>query len=98
MVQFHVDSERVLATASAVSALSTRLSADTAAMLSQLESVDGAWSGAAARAFSDTVAQWRSTQQMLEQSLTSIHQALAAAGQQYADVEAANLRMFSAGR
>ena len=95
VTSFHVDSALVESTAQTVSSLAARLSADTASMLAQLEGVQQAWSGGAAQAFANTVAQWRATQQQVESSLVSIHEALAAAARQYAEVEAANLRMFS---
>ena len=95
MSAFHVDAEQVSQTAHAAMATASRISADTAGLLSQLTGLQSSWSGAAAAAFQDTLNQWRSTQQLVEQSLSNIQQALAAAAAQYADVEQANARLFS---
>jgi hypothetical protein len=37
---------------------------------------------------------WKATQQRVEESLAGINHALSQAGQQYADIEAANARLF----
>lgn len=94
MSAFHVDAEAVLQTATAASATASRISADTAGLLSQLSGLQATWTGAAAIAFQDTLSQWRATQQLVETSLAGIQQALAAAATQYVEVEQANLRMF----
>ena len=49
----------------------------------------------AAAAFQSLASEWRSTQQLVEENLAAINQALGAAGQQYADIEATNTRMFA---
>ena len=94
MSSFHVDSDVVVATAQSASATADRISSDTAALLAQLTGLSSSWSGSAALAFQDTLTQGRSTQQVVESSLASIHRALALAGNHYADVEAHNARMF----
>lgn len=95
MSAFHVDAEQVMSIAGTATATAARISADTAGLLAQLTGLQSSWNGAAATAFQDTVNQWRTTQQLVEQSLASIHQALGAAAQQYVDVEQANLRLFA---
>lgn len=95
MSAFQVDAEQVQQTATAAMATASRISADTAGLLAQLTGLQSSWSGSAALAFQDTLNQWRATQQVVEQSLASIQQALAAAASQYAEVEQANLRLFS---
>ncbi len=72
-----------------------RISGEASSLLGQLVGLEGSWSGAAASAFQSVVADWRSTQQRLDSSLGTIGQALAAAGQQYAEAETANLRLFA---
>lgn len=94
MSAFHVDAEQVSQTAHVALATAGRISADTAGLLTQLTGLQSSWSGAAAAAFQDTLSQWRSTQQIVEQSLANIQHALAAAASQYADVEQANARLF----
>ncbi len=95
MSAFHVDAEQVVSIAHSAASTASRISADTAGLLAQLTGLQASWSGAAAAAFQDTVSQWRATQQIVETSLASIHQALAAAGTQYVDVELANSRLFA---
>ena len=41
------------------------------------------------------IADWRATQRRVEESLEGINQALGQAGRQYADIEEANVRLFS---
>lgn len=94
MSAFQVDAEAVLHTATAASATASRISADTAGLLSQLTGLQANWNGAASAAFQETISQWRATQQLVEQSLAGIQQALAAAATQYVEVEQANLRLF----
>lgn len=94
MSTFQVDASQVLSIAHSAAATAGRISSDTAGLLAQLTGLQSSWSGAAALAFQDTVTQWRTTQQVVEQSLANIHQALAAAATQYSEVEQANLRLF----
>jgi early secretory antigenic target protein ESAT-6 len=95
MSQYQVDSEAVSAGASSIRSTIDRIQADVAAMHGQLTSLEGSWSGQAAVAFQAVVADWRSTQSRVEESLASITQALALAAQTYADVELQNTRMFT---
>ncbi|HLP23221.1 MAG TPA: WXG100 family type VII secretion target [Microbacteriaceae bacterium] len=95
MSAFHVDAEQVQQAASTALATAGRISTDTAGLLAQLTGLQSSWGGTAAVAFQDTLNQWRATQQVVEQSLNNIQQALAAAAQHYAEVEQANMRLFS---
>ena len=95
MSQYQVDSEAVSASASSIRSTIERIQADVAAMHGQLTSLEGSWTGQAAVAFQAVVADWRGTQTRVEESLTSITQALSAAAQTYADVEMQNVRMFA---
>ena len=45
-------------------------------------------------AFQAVVADWNATQLRVEESLNAINSALGQAGQQYADIESANARLF----
>ena len=68
--------------------------AEVQALLGQLTSLEGSWSGQASVAFQAVVADWRATQQRVEESLVGITTALGSAGQQYAEIEQANVRLF----
>lgn len=95
MTMFQVDSEHVAQTAESARATADRLSADTVALTTLLTGLQSSWTGTASSAFQTALADWRSTQQVVEQSLAGIQQALVAAGVQYADVEQANARLFA---
>ena len=95
MTRYQVDSEAVIAATSAVRSTIGRLQAEVASLNGQLTSLQGSWSGQAATAFQSVVTDWRGTQQRVEESLGSINTALAQAGQQYAEIEAANARLFA---
>jgi len=79
-----------------VQASSTAIAAETEGMLRNLQALEASWKGQAASGFQAVTAQWRATQERVRLSLEEIQRALATAGQQYADVEAANTRMFTA--
>jgi WXG100 family type VII secretion target len=95
MTRYQVDSEAVLTATGAVRASIGRIQSEVAALHGQLTQLQGSWTGAAATAFSSVVTDWRGTQQRVEESLAAINQALTHAGQQYADIEAANARLFT---
>ena len=94
MTQYQVDSEAVLNTTGAVRSSMGRIQGEVNGLLGQLVSLQGSWSGQAATAFQGVVSEWRGTQQRVEEALESINLALGHAGQQYADIEAANARLF----
>ena len=73
----------------------SRIQAEVGAMHGQLVNLQSSWTGPAAAAFQSLATEWRSTQQRVEENLAAINQALGAAGQQYAEAEAANARMFA---
>jgi len=91
---FSVDSDAVLTATAAVRGTADRLEAESSAMLGQLTHLQASWTGTASSAFHGVVEQWRATQRQVEESLTAISQALASAGQQYADAEQLNLSLF----
>jgi len=93
--RFSVDGEAVLAASATATATIPRVQADVAALLASLTALENSWGGTAATAFQSVVAEWRATQQRVDEVLLSITQALAAAGRQYLDVEHANARMFA---
>ncbi|HEY5319881.1 MAG TPA: WXG100 family type VII secretion target [Galbitalea sp.] len=94
MTQFQVDSEAVLATTGAVRASMGRIQGEVSSLLSQLVNLQGSWSGQASVAFQSIVSDWKTTQSRVEESLATINQALTLAGQQYAEIETSNARLF----
>lgn len=94
MTVFHVDSEQVAAATQNVQGTIARIQSEVASLMGQLTGLQGSWSGHAATAFQGAVGDWRVTQQQVEQSLTSLNQALGVAGSQYIEAEQANARLF----
>jgi early secretory antigenic target protein ESAT-6 len=95
MTQYQVDSEAVIGGASAIHTTIDRIQTEVNGLHGQLTALEGSWSGQAAVAFQSVVSDWRSTQLRVEESLAAINQALSMAGQQYADVEMSNARLFA---
>jgi WXG100 family type VII secretion target len=95
MTRYQVDSEAVLTTTGAVYGSMGRIQAEVAALLGHLTNLEGSWTGAAATAFHSVVSDWKATQHRVDESLGSINRALGTAGQQYADIEASNARLFT---
>ena len=95
MTRYQVDSEAVLQATGAVRTSIGRIQAEVASLHGQLSALEGSWTGAAATAFSGVVTDWKATQQQVEQNLAAINHALTQAGQQYADIESANTRLFA---
>ncbi len=94
MAVYSVDSDAVVATTAAVRGTIDRLQGETNAMMSQLTQLQASWTGSASVAFQTVVDQWRATQRQVEDALTGINAALAAAGRQYADAELATASLF----
>lgn len=94
MTRYQVDSEAVLSATGAVRTSIGRIQAEVSGLHGQLTNLQGSWSGQAATAFQAIVNDWKATQQRVEESLAGINHALSQAGQQYADIEAANARLF----
>jgi len=94
MTQFTVDSEALSTSSGAARSTIGRIQSEVAGLNGQLATLEGSWTGQAASAFQAAAADWRGHQQRLEELLTALSQALAQAGQLYADTEAANARLF----
>ena len=95
MTRYQVDSDAVLSATGAVQNSISRIQAEVSGLHGQLTNLQGSWTGQAATAFSTTVTDWKATQQRVEENLTAINHALTQAGQQYAEIEAANARLFA---
>lgn len=94
MTRFQVDSEAVLSATGAVRGSIARIQSETEALHSQLTALQGSWTGQAAAAFQSVILDWKATQLRVEESLAGINAALVQAGQQYAEIEASNARLF----
>lgn len=95
MTSYQVDSDAVLAAATASRGTIARIETEVATLYGQLVNLEGSWTGQASIAFQGAVSDWRAMQQRLEESLAGLNQALGMAGQQYADIEQANTRLFA---
>lgn len=94
MSLFHVDSDAMVSTTHALRDTVMQMQSLMTHMHGNLSSLAQAWSGSASLAFQDLVADWQVTQRIVEGNLDEISVALSTAHDQYADVEAANLRLF----
>jgi early secretory antigenic target protein ESAT-6 len=94
MSTFQVDSEAVLSHAAAAKQTVGRLQSEVSALHAQLEQLQASWTGGAANAFRGVVSEWRVTQQRVEDNLSAISTGLTQAGQQYAEIEQNNMRLF----
>ena len=95
MTRFQVDSDAVFTATAAIRNSIGRIQSEVGGLQAQLADLQSSWSGTAATAFHSVITDWKATQQRVEESLAAINQALSQAGQQYADTEAQNARMFS---
>ncbi|MFP7835219.1 WXG100 family type VII secretion target [Marisediminicola sp. LYQ134] len=94
MTRYQVDSDAVMTTTTAVRASIATISSEVGALNARLIELQSSWTGSASTAFQSVVIDWKATQQQVEASLESITEALALAGQHYADAEATNARLF----
>jgi len=94
MTSFQVDSDAVIGATGSIHASMERLSGESSALLGQLVNLQGSWTGSASAAFQSVVAEWRATQQRVEESLGTIGHALGSAAQQYAEAETTNTGLF----
>lgn len=94
MSMFSVDAAQVQNATQSAQATIGRIQSEVGALLAQLTGLESSWTGQAATAFQGAVQQWRATQVQVEQSLSSLSQALGVAGTQYVDAELANARLF----
>lgn len=95
MTRFEVDSGHVARASAAVQSSAVAISAEVDGMMRHLVDLQASWRGPAATSFQQVVADWRATQERVRANLDEIRQALAVAGQQYAEAEQAAVRMFA---
>lgn len=94
MSSYQVDAEQVSAATHTVHGTIGRIQSEVSALLAQLTGLQSSWSGQASSAFQGAVADWRSTQLQVEQSLAGLNHALGLAATQYLDAEQSNARLF----
>lgn len=95
MTNFQVDSQQVLAANSSIQSTIGRLRTEIDTLHSQLQGLQSSWQGVAASSFQDLVNRWRITESGVQEQLGQIGTALALAANQYAEVEAANMKLFA---
>jgi early secretory antigenic target protein ESAT-6 len=94
MTYFSVDSDQVLAANLSIQNTISRLSQEADSLLSQLQNLQGTWSGVAANSFQVLVVRWRATAATVDAQLGELGTALAVAANQYAEIEQTNQRLF----
>lgn len=94
MTRFNVDSEVVAAATGSAQATMGRIEGEVAGLLGQLVNLESSWTGTAAASFQGAVADWRSTQQRVHESMGLLNRAMAQASQTYAEAESSNTRLF----
>ena len=95
MAQFVVDSEVIAAKTAEAHGYVERISSEVNGMTSSLQDLQSSWTGSAAANFQEVLSAWRATQAQVEESIGQINTALANAGVNYAETEAANASLFS---
>lgn len=94
-MRFEVDSTEVEAAAARARASAGVIHVEVAGMMTQLLDLQSTWSGAAAQSFAAVAQEWRATQQVVEQSLAQITEALDLAGRTYAEAESSAHGLFT---
>jgi WXG100 family type VII secretion target len=95
MSRFEVDSAQVAKAGAAVQASATAISAEVDGMMRHLVELQASWKGPAATSFQLVVADWRTTQGRVHDTLDEIRRALSVAGEQYAEAENTAARMIT---
>ncbi len=95
MTNFSVDSEQIAAANTNIQASIGRVQHEVDSLHSQLQALRASWQGMAATSFHELVDKWRATAALVDGQLGQLGQALALAAHQYAETEAATLRLFA---
>lgn len=95
MTHFQVDSDQIVAANLTIQGTISRISSEVEALHAQLTGLQSSWSGVAASGFQDLLGRWRVTAAAVDGQLAEIGQALSIAAHQYAEIEAANSRLFT---
>lgn len=94
MTVYQVDAGEVAAAAGMASTTASSIRSSVAAMMAQLQALQGSWAGAASSSFQNVIAQWQATQIQVEESLNSVSTALAQASATYTEAETAASSLF----
>ncbi|MEN9606272.1 MAG: hypothetical protein RL605_100 [Actinomycetota bacterium] len=94
MANFQVDSDQIALANANIQQTIALLHHEVDALHGQLVALQSSWTGLAANGFQDTLGRWRTTASAVHAQLGELGLALSTAAQQYADIEAANLRLF----
>lgn len=94
MSRYEVDSGEVAQAAVQARGSTATIHSEVAAMMSHLLNLQSSWRGQAAAGFVQVVEQWRTTQQVVEESLEQISTALDAAALTYSEAESQAHRLF----
>lgn len=94
MTHFHVDAAALDSATIHINSTIDRLTSDIATLGGQLRSLDGSWSGPAALAFSELIAEWTTASGRVTESLNSIGVALRQIQTHYLETEATNVRLL----
>lgn len=89
-----VDAAAISAAANITKTQIAAIEAEVLKLTTNLTALEGSWSGTAASAFQGALANWRAAQTAVESSLADLNRVLELASTQYAEVEAANARLF----
>lgn len=95
MTSYQINSDELTSASAAIHGSMERVRGEVAGLMGQLTGLQGSWTGAASTAFQGVVANWRATQQQVDESMTMISQALHTTAQNYAEVENANAGIFA---
>lgn len=94
MPMIEADSERIVAASNEVTRSTDAVATEVSGMLRNLYALQDTWRGSAASNFQSVIDEWRGVQERVAESLSGIRDALAVAGKQYDEVEAANTKLF----
>lgn len=94
MTNFHVDSIALDGATVHITATIDRITSDVSTMTSHLRGLEGSWTGPAALAFGNLLAEWSVASGRVTESLTAIGTALRQIHSHYVETEAANVRIL----
>ena len=95
MTTFQVTPEQLQSTSARVRSGASSIDGELAALAAAVGPLSSVWTGVAQARFAELWAEWQRSAAGLREALEGIATLLATAGQNYADAESTNLRMFS---
>ena len=94
MAIVQIDTDELLAKSRQVETSVGRLQTEVNTMESHLRQLEGTWKGQASENFQTLLSEWRAVQARVEESLSSIREAMSQAATQYLNTETSNASMF----